>query len=141
MKINKLNIVALRNLQGWSQEDLAAAAGVSVRTVQRMETQGTGGLETVKAIAAAFDVKIDKIYELDIPLNQLFKLMFKTLWPVLIFVVIIAAAIMFALHKELIRESEAAFWAGLMGMGMTVTWVATIVWELFKIYSAYDLER
>lgn len=63
MKINKMNIVALRNLQGWSQEDLAAAAGISVRTVQRMETEGKASLDTAKSIAAAFDVGVEKVKE------------------------------------------------------------------------------
>lgn len=141
MKINKMNIVALRNLQGWSQEDLAAAADISVRTVQRVETEGKGGVDSIKAIAAAFDVKIDKIYEPDIPLGQLFKVMFKTLLPFLGWGVAIAAVIMFALHKEYIGETEAAFWGGWMGAVLAFTWLATTAWELFKIYGAYDFER
>lgn len=51
MKINKVSVVALRNSQNWTQEDLAAAAGVSVRTIQRVETMGTGSQETSKALA------------------------------------------------------------------------------------------
>ena len=61
MRINTLNIVDMRNRQGWSQEDLAAAAGISTRTVQRLESEGKGSLESAKAVAAAFNVSLDKV--------------------------------------------------------------------------------
>jgi len=63
MRINALNIVDMRNRQGWSQEDLAAAAGISTRTVQRLETEGKASLDTAKAVAAAFDVTLEKVKE------------------------------------------------------------------------------
>ena len=59
MEINKSNIIDMRKTQGWSQEDLAAASGLSVRTIQRLESQGTGSLDSAKAVAAAFDVELD----------------------------------------------------------------------------------
>ena len=61
MKLNALNIVDMRNRHGWSQEDLAAAAGLSTRTIQRVETEGNGSLDSAKAIAAAFDVSLEKV--------------------------------------------------------------------------------
>ena len=61
MRINTLNIVDMRKRQGWSQEDLAAAAGISTRTVQRLESEGKGSLESAKAVAAAFNVSLDKV--------------------------------------------------------------------------------
>jgi len=39
----------------WSQEDLAAIAGLGVRTVQRAEATGRVSLETAKAFASAFE--------------------------------------------------------------------------------------
>ena len=61
MRINTLNIVDMRNRQGWSQEDLVAAAGISTRTVQRLESEGKGSLESAKAVAAASNVSLDKV--------------------------------------------------------------------------------
>lgn len=63
MKLNALNIVDMRNRQGWSQEDLAAASGLSVRTIQRLETEGKGSMESAKAVAASFDVSLEKVKE------------------------------------------------------------------------------
>lgn len=51
-------LVQMRKAQFWSQEDLSAASGVSVRTIQRLEREGGGSLETWKALAAGFDVEI-----------------------------------------------------------------------------------
>ncbi|TVZ40804.1 2TM domain-containing protein [Alteromonadaceae bacterium 2753L.S.0a.02] len=54
-------IKQLRLQRAWSQEQLAEAAGVSVRTVQRVENGATPGLETLKALAAVYDVTVDEL--------------------------------------------------------------------------------
>lgn len=54
-------LLQLRKEKLWTQEDLAAASGVSVRTIQRMERDGRGSVESWKAIAAAFDVKAESL--------------------------------------------------------------------------------
>lgn len=56
MTVNSELVRELRSKANWSQEDLAAASGVSLRTVQRVESDGKAGLETRKALAAAFGV-------------------------------------------------------------------------------------
>ena len=40
----------------WTQEDLAAASGLSTRTIQRIEAQGRCSKESLKALASALDV-------------------------------------------------------------------------------------
>lgn len=51
-----------REQKAWTQEDLTAAAGIeSVRTVQRVEKNETRSPETLRAIAAAFDVGVDNL--------------------------------------------------------------------------------
>jgi len=51
-------LIRLRKAQFWTQEDLSAASGVSVRTIQRIEREGGGSLESWKGLAAAFDVPV-----------------------------------------------------------------------------------
>lgn len=53
MKIRKLRLE-----RGWSQEQLAAVTGLSVRTIQRVESGNNAGLETLNALAAAFEVEL-----------------------------------------------------------------------------------
>src|SRR5207249_249541 len=44
------------------QEELAIVAGVDVRTVQRTESGRPIGLESLRAIASAFEIPIDALY-------------------------------------------------------------------------------
>lgn len=48
----------LRLRKGWSQDQLAELADVSVRTIQRIERGHKPSLETAKALAAVFEVKV-----------------------------------------------------------------------------------
>ena len=49
-------IQKLRLKRGWSQQQLADASGLSVRTVQRIEAGQPASVETLKSIAAVFEV-------------------------------------------------------------------------------------
>lgn len=48
----------LRLRKGWSQDQLAELADVSVRTIQRIERGHKPGLETANALAAVFEVDV-----------------------------------------------------------------------------------
>jgi DNA-binding XRE family transcriptional regulator len=56
MHINSSLVRKLRKQRSWSQDQLARIAGVSVRTIQRVETDGSGSLETNMALASALEV-------------------------------------------------------------------------------------
>ena len=58
MKINGEAVRALRERKSWSQEHLADASGLSVRTVQRVEMENIASAETRLALAAALDVPV-----------------------------------------------------------------------------------
>ncbi|HEV8659096.1 MAG TPA: helix-turn-helix transcriptional regulator [Thermoanaerobaculia bacterium] len=55
------NIRQLREVRHWTQEELALAAGVDPRTVQRAEAGEKLGAASLKAIAAAFDTTIEDL--------------------------------------------------------------------------------
>src|SRR5206468_1724903 len=50
-----------RSLKGWTQEQLASASGIGLRTVQRIEGGETPNGETLMALAAAFDVEVGQL--------------------------------------------------------------------------------
>ncbi|MEY2653832.1 MAG: hypothetical protein RLZZ524_860 [Pseudomonadota bacterium] len=49
-------IQKMRLQRGWSQQQLADAAGLSARTIQRIEAGAGASTETLKSIAAVFEV-------------------------------------------------------------------------------------
>ena len=61
MAVSREKIKALREARAWSQAHLAEAASLSLRTVQRVEAEGTASAETRLAIAAALDVSVDEL--------------------------------------------------------------------------------
>lgn len=61
MQLNKDQLRRERELRAWSQSHLAEVAGLSMRTVQRIETSGSASLESAKAIAAAFDTHVETL--------------------------------------------------------------------------------
>ena len=48
----------IRLQRGWSQEQLAELSGLSVRTIQRIERGQSAGLESLKSLAAVFEVQV-----------------------------------------------------------------------------------
>ncbi len=53
----------LRIQKGWSQEQLAQFSGLSVRTIQRIERGKTAGLESLKSLAAVFEVNFQDLQQ------------------------------------------------------------------------------
>jgi transcriptional regulator with XRE-family HTH domain len=56
MKVNAELIVKLRKERSWSQDELAIASGLNLRTIQRVEKYASASLQSKKALAAAFDI-------------------------------------------------------------------------------------
>lgn len=56
-------IQKLRLQRGWSQEQLAEASGLSVRTIQRLERGQPASLESAKALAAVFEIDLSRLQE------------------------------------------------------------------------------
>jgi transcriptional regulator with XRE-family HTH domain len=61
MKVNTVLVLSLRSERSWSQDELATAAGLNLRTIQRIENEGTASLQSLKAIASALETGLDKL--------------------------------------------------------------------------------
>ena len=57
MDLNSAKVKELRSKKGWTQMQLAEISDLSLRTIQRVEVNGVGSLETSKALASAFEVE------------------------------------------------------------------------------------
>jgi len=53
----------LRAKRNWSQEQVAKFSGLSIRTIQRVESGQSASLETLKSLASVFEVDINKLTE------------------------------------------------------------------------------
>ena len=58
MRVNSDKVRRWRDERCWSQEHLAEAAGISLRTVQRLENTGSASKDSVMSLAAAFGVDV-----------------------------------------------------------------------------------
>jgi transcriptional regulator with XRE-family HTH domain len=56
MKINAELIKQYRTDRQWSQDQLSSLCGLSLRTLQRLESTGNASIESVRALAAVFNV-------------------------------------------------------------------------------------
>lgn len=66
--INLRDIKEMRLERHWSQDQLAEMSGLNIRTIQRIENGENAGLESLKSLAAVFDIDIvdsDKKKEID----------------------------------------------------------------------------
>lgn len=58
----------LRLQQGWSQQQLADLSGLSVRTIQRIEQGQTPSVESLKSLAAVFEIDFSELQEPNMPI-------------------------------------------------------------------------
>lgn len=63
MRVNASLVKQLRTEKSWTQQHLADACGISLRTVQRVERYGTASNETLMALSAVFEVTQVEIQE------------------------------------------------------------------------------
>jgi transcriptional regulator with XRE-family HTH domain len=63
MKISPSAVRRLRTARGWSQEQLAVASGLSLRTVQRVESEGIASMGTAVSLAATYGIQLIELQE------------------------------------------------------------------------------
>lgn len=61
MNVNARLIVQLRNRKSWSQEELGLAAGLNLRTIQRIENEGSASLQSRKALASVLEIDVQDL--------------------------------------------------------------------------------
>jgi DNA-binding XRE family transcriptional regulator len=70
MKVSPSLIRRLRIERGWSQDQLALASGVSLRTIQRVEAEGMASTSTAVSIAATYNLKLSDLQENQSPTHH-----------------------------------------------------------------------
>lgn len=65
MHVNQAYLKKLRDEKGWTQQQLAEIASVSLRTIQRVENQGVASNETVNALCAVYVIERSQLISSD----------------------------------------------------------------------------
>jgi len=65
MQLNPTTVKSLRHTFDWTQQQLADACDVSLRTIQRVEKEGAASKETTMALCAVFEVRQGELIKLD----------------------------------------------------------------------------
>ena len=70
MKINVDLVLSARKQKSWSQEELAIASGLNLRTIQRVESEASASLQSKKALASALDLDVHDLDYQEIQMRQ-----------------------------------------------------------------------
>jgi len=70
MKINVDVVLTARKQKSWSQEELAIASGLNLRTIQRIESEASASLQSKKALASALDLDVHDLDHEEIQMRQ-----------------------------------------------------------------------
>ena len=65
MDVNAKKIKELRTGKGWTQQHLADACAISLRTVQRVERYGNASQDTVLGLSSVFEIQQSDIIVLE----------------------------------------------------------------------------
>ena len=65
MQINSKRIKQARIKRGWTQQQLAEIADLSLRTVQRVENQSSASNETISSLCAVLELKREQLLIFD----------------------------------------------------------------------------
>jgi transcriptional regulator with XRE-family HTH domain len=61
MKINAELVLKARKQKSWSQDELAIASGLNLRSIQRIESEASASLQSKKALASALDLDVQDL--------------------------------------------------------------------------------
>jgi transcriptional regulator with XRE-family HTH domain len=70
MKINVELVLKARKQKSWTQEELAIASGLNLRTIQRIESEASASLQSKKALASALDLDVQDLDHEEKPMPQ-----------------------------------------------------------------------
>jgi transcriptional regulator with XRE-family HTH domain len=130
-------IQKLRLKRGWSQQQLAEASGLSVRTIQRIETGHPASIETLKSIAAVFEIDFSTLNpeqtmtssDAEKQEEEAFRYVRKLRrFYMHLYVYVVVVLALFAINLVVTPHRMWAFWV-LVGWGLAVALQASLVFR------------
>lgn len=62
LKINANKLKHLRDSKCWSQQQLSELSGLSLRTIQRIESKSVASQESIKCLASVFEISVNELF-------------------------------------------------------------------------------
>ena len=125
--INLRDIKKLRLERHWSQDQLSEMSGLSIRTIQRIENGENAGLESLKSLAAVFEINIadsDKKEEIkQIRKEEEYVQNLKGFYKLL------AIALLSLLVPFILAVNDSSLWSVFF---MDITFLGSFTWNLFS---------
>ena len=106
MKINASKVSNERKSKAWSQQHLADVSALSLRTIQRVENEGTGSLETVKALAACFELDVNALFVLEVKRQNRYDIKAKIVALCSVVVAIVTGSLLFFVQPTIASNIE-----------------------------------
>lgn len=70
MTIQPKTVREARHRKSWTQDELAVASGLNLRTIQRIEKDGVASLQSAKALAAVLDLDVQDLGAKENPMKS-----------------------------------------------------------------------
>lgn len=156
---DQILIASLRKTKGWTQEVLAEKSGISLRTIQRLESGQETSLDTLRLVAEALEVSISDLFKKDedntnkdeierysrevaVQMNrrksdnELFKI-----GRVFFFIFIIFLSFVISLMPKSIQGVAGITWVGILLTSFSIIKYIRLSWWELKLDKKYPLTR
>ncbi|MCB1581977.1 MAG: helix-turn-helix transcriptional regulator [Marinicella sp.] len=132
MNIDTDKLKKLRKMKGWTQQHLADVSGISLRTIQRAELNGSVSIETVNALCAIFNLK-----PLDWQPAQRESTLSRTQilkkgWVIALMVIFISQLVALALVWLFVGTVSALWLKSLLAIWLILGLISAIIWITFN---------
>lgn len=133
----------LRLQRGWTQEQLAELSGLGVRSIQRIERGRPGSLETLRSLAAVFEVELSTLQpgdesmsnEQTVTADEKAAMDYvrgvKEFWSHALMYAVFSVVFLLVMGPE----KPVVFW-GFIGWGVGVIFHGLVAYEIINVFSA-----
>ncbi len=132
MKIDTSKLKSKRQAKGWTQQHLADVSGISLRTIQRAEVNGSVSTETVSALNVVFAMNhLDWVVPNEPKFNR--SQVLNRGWKIALISIAITQVVVLLITWVLVGEINTLWLKLLAVFWLVLTLITTITWLTFKL--------
>ncbi len=132
MKIDTATLKSKRQAKGWTQQHLADISGISLRTIQRAEINGSVSSESVSALNVVFGMNhSDWLAPVEPEFNR--SQVLNRGWRIALISIALSQAVALLITWMLVGEINTFWLKSLTGTWLILGLVIVITWATFKV--------